>query len=123
MALTLSPLAHTWLIDLDGTVLAHNGHLAGEDRLLPGVEAFWAQIPPGDVIIIMSARADIHRDASLDLLTRHGLRYDQAIFNLPHGERILINDAKPSGLAMALAVSVARDEGLEALTVQVDPAL
>lgn len=121
--IVVSPLGHTWLIDVDGTVLAHNGHLAGDDRLLPGVEDFWAQIPAGDVIVLMSARTDLERDGTLDVLRRHGLRFDHVLFGLPHGERVLINDAKPSGLTTALAVSLARDEGLARLSVEVDPAL
>ena len=31
---------------------------------------------------------------------------------MPTGERILINDIKPSGLRTALAINVKRDEGL-----------
>ncbi len=121
--LTLSPLGHTWLIDLDGTVLRHNGYLTGDDGLLPGVEAFWAQIPAGDVIIILSAREDVDRDGSLQVLRRHGLRFDHVIFGLPFGERVVINDTKPSGLITALAVAVTRDEGLEGMRVDVDDAL
>jgi len=36
------------------------------------------------------------------------------------GERILINDDKPSGLRCAYAVSPKRDEGLENLEIVVD---
>lgn len=32
------------------------------------------------------------------------------IYNAPYGERILINDSKPSGLKTALAYSTKRDE-------------
>ena len=46
-AIVVSALPHTWLVDVDGTVLAHNGHLKGRDVVLPGVAAFWATIPPG----------------------------------------------------------------------------
>lgn len=121
--IVVSPLGHTWLIDIDGTVLAHNGHLTGGDRLLPGVAEFWAQIPAGDVIVLMSARTDLERDGTLEVLRGHGLRFDHVLFGLPHGERVLINDAKPSGLATALAVNLARDEGLARLSVEIDPAL
>ncbi len=119
----LSALPHTWLVDLDGVVCPHNGHLRGDDSLLPGAEAFWAAIPDGDAIILLSARAETYKAAALALLAAHGLRVDQALFGLPTGERILINDAKPSGLVTAVAVNLARDEGLGGVTVEVSPDL
>jgi len=117
--LALSTLPHTWLIDVDGTVFAHNGHKDGEDRLLPGVKAFWASIPVHDTIILLSARK--HDEAALTeaALRRCGLRYDQLIVGLPTGERILVNDRKPGGLVTAHAVDIARDEGLEAVGVRI----
>jgi hypothetical protein len=121
--ITVSTLAHTWLIDVDGTLLVHNGHLHGGDRLLPGVQAFWAKIPPDDMIVLLSARHEHEREAALALLDAAGLRYDQALFGLPRGERVLINDNKPGGLVTALAVCLARDEGLANLDVTLDPTL
>jgi hypothetical protein len=115
----LSPLGHTWLIDLDGTVLKHNGYLQGGDELLEGVCAFWSRIPADDHVILLTARDEVDRVATLDFLTAQGLRFDQAIFGLPVGERILINDAKPNGLVTALAVSVVRDAGLAGLEIEV----
>jgi hypothetical protein len=123
MKLSLSRLAHTWFIDLDGTVLAHNGHLSGDERLLPGVLSFWETIPPGDTVILLSARKDSEREASLRFIRECGLRYDLALFDLPTGERVLINDRKPSGLPTAFSVNVQRDEGLARLKVLVDPTL
>jgi hypothetical protein len=123
VTLKLSPLPHTWLIDLDGVVAAHNGHLTGPDTLLPGAEAFWAAIPEGDTIILMSARAEAYREASLAFLAAQGLRVDIALFDLPTGERILINDMKPSGLKTAHAINLARDEGLGGVPIEIDPGL
>jgi hypothetical protein len=121
--IVLSALAHTWLVDLDGTVFVHNGHLYGEDRLAPGVAGFWACIPPGDVIVLLSAREEAARSATLAALKREGLRYDHVLFGLPKGERVLINDGKPGGLVTALAVPVARDAGLTDLSVTIDASL
>jgi hypothetical protein len=115
MTLTLSALAHTWLIDLDGTVFKHNGHLGGSDELLPGVLEFWAALPPEDTIVVMSARAECFRCQTLASLAVAGLRYDHVLFNLPHGERILLNDSKPRGLQTAIAVNLTRDAGLASL--------
>lgn len=106
-------LGHTWFIDLDGTVLAHNGHLTGGDRLLPGVQDLWAEIPSGDCIVIVTGRAESYRQPTLAYLDSEGLRYDHALFGLPLGERIVVNDAKPGGLITALAWSRDRDQGFD----------
>ena len=38
----LSPLNHTWLIDVDGTIVKHNGYIIdGQDTLLDGVKEFF----------------------------------------------------------------------------------
>lgn len=40
--LILSTLAHTWILDLDGTIVKHNGYkLDGTDTLLEGAKEFW----------------------------------------------------------------------------------
>ena len=121
--IVVSRLAHTWLIDVDGTLLAHNGYLHGQDRLLPGVIEFWRQIPEGDTIILLSARAEDVREGCLAVLDQAGLRYDHVLFGLPTGERVLVNDSKPGGLVTALAVSVERDAGLTDVRIVTDPAL
>ena len=121
--LRVSQLNHTWLIDIDGTLLRHNGHLSAGDELLPGVVEFWAKIPAGDTIILLSARTQDHQAATLHLFDQQDLRYNHAVFGLPTGERILINDCKPSGLPTALAVNLQRDQGLGELSLTIDPKL
>jgi len=120
ISLSLSSLPHTWIIDIDGTILSHNGHKGHGDQLLAGVKEFWQSIPEGDTIILMSAREEFYADLTLDFLRSNGLRYNQVIFGLPKGERILINDIKPSGLDTALAINVRRDEGLDELVLTCD---
>ncbi|MEY3200946.1 MAG: hypothetical protein RIR70_496 [Pseudomonadota bacterium] len=119
----MSTLPHTWLIDLDGTVLAHNGHLNGGDSVLPGVLEFWTKIPEQDVIILLSARHERYREHTLAFLSAQGLRFDGALFGLPTGERILINDRKNSGLPTALAVNLARDAGPGEIHFKMDGSL
>jgi len=119
--LVLSALPKLFMLDLDGVVLRHNGYLSGADALLPGAERFWRQIRPQDTVIALTARPESQRAATLSLLAEHDLRVDHAIFDLPTGERILLNDRKPSGLATAFAVNLARDEGLSGAQVTVDP--
>lgn len=121
--LTLSKLPHTWIIDLDGTILKHNGHLVGRDQLLPGVTKFWAGIPREDTIILLSARTDDQRLSTLTFLKNQGLRFNHAIFDIPKGERIVFNDIKPSGLHTAYALNIDRDGGLVDLNIDYDSSL
>jgi FMN phosphatase YigB (HAD superfamily) len=119
----LSPLGKTWIFDLDGVLAPHNGHLTGADRLLPGVAEFFAKIAPGDMTVLVSSRDVSMRETSLAFLAAAGIRIDHAIFGVPHGERILFNDRKPSGLATAHAVNLNRDEGLGSVGFVNDPGL
>ena len=48
----LSRLGHTWIFDLDGTIVKHNGYkIDGYDTLLDGAKEFLEQIPEKDMII------------------------------------------------------------------------
>ena len=45
----LSPMQKTWILDLDGTIVVHDGpYILGRDQFLPGAEEFLASIPPND---------------------------------------------------------------------------
>jgi ribonucleotide monophosphatase NagD (HAD superfamily) len=110
--LVLSPLPKTWVFDLDGTIVKHNGHLHGGDTLLPGVADFFASLNPEDVVIILTARESRYKDELLSFLRDHAIKYHQIIFDMPKGERILINDMKPSGLQTAYAINIKRDSPL-----------
>lgn len=123
VTLALSGMPRTWLIDLDGTVLRHNGHIDGNEQVLPGVHAFWAQIAAHDMVVVVTAREETRRAATLAVLDAAGLRYDHALFGVPYGERIVINDRKPSGLNTAVAVNVPRNGGLGHVRIVTDPTL
>lgn len=112
----LSPLGHTWILDLDGTVVKHNGYIEdGEDTLLPGAAEFLRQIPEGDMVLFLTSREEWSREETERFLRAQGIRYDGLICGAPLGERILVNDDKPSGLATSLALRCQRDqwEGVE----------
>lgn len=99
--LRLSPLGHTWLLDIDGTILKHNGHKTPEgDSLLDGAIEFLQSIPDSDVIIFLTSRESRYSVMTENFFKEHSIRYDKIIYDLPYGERILINDDKPSGLKM-----------------------
>ena len=123
MKLRLSTLPKTWILDLDGLLVAHNGHKAGGDRLLPGVKSFWGTIGASDVVILLTARTAEHEPAIREFFAVHGLRLNHVIPGCPVGERILFNDDKPSGLRMAHAVGLPRDAGLDSFSLQLDATL
>lgn len=108
--LVMSTLPKTWLFDLDGTILKHNGYkLDREDTLLPGAKEFIDALPAEDRIIILTSRQEEFREQTVEFLQRHLIRYDEILFNLPMGERIVVNDRKPSGLDMSVAINLDRD--------------
>ena len=109
--LTLSTLGHTWIFDLDGTIVKHNGYLLdGKDSLLPGALEFLHNLPEKDMIIIVTSRKERYRILTENFLKDCKIRYDHIIFDAPYGERILVNDDKPSGLKSSYAISSKRDE-------------
>lgn len=106
----VSTLPKTWILDLDGTLVKHNGYkMDGHDTLLPGAREFLANIQPEDLVIIVTSRKEDYRTQTVDFLHEQGIRYDHIIFNAPYGERIVVNDRKPSGLETAVAINFKRD--------------
>lgn len=118
--LTLSSLGKTWILDLDGTLVVHNGYKHGEDRWLPGAKEFLRSIPEEDRVLLLTARERDAKERTETFLREHGIRYDTILYEMPMGERILLNDSKPSGLRMSYAVECRRNEGLEGLRIQID---
>jgi hypothetical protein len=112
--LILSPLNHTWFLDLDGTLVVHNGYkIYGYDILLEGAREFLNRIPADDMIIIITSRTDEYKEITEAFLSDEKIRYDTVIYSAPFGERIVVNDRKPSGLSTALAVNINRDERMK----------
>lgn len=110
-SLILSTLPKTWIFDLDGTIVKHNGYkIDGVDTVLPGVTEYINAIPKEDKVIILTSRMNEYQQFTVDFLTKSGIRFDEILFQMPMGERIVFNDRKPSGIDMAVAVSFNRDE-------------
>ncbi len=119
----LSSLGHTWIIDLDGTIVKHNGYLIdGEDSFLEGAKEFLMAIPEKDMIVFVTSRTDNYKEMTINFLDKNRVRYDHVIFNAPYGERILVNDDKPSGLVMGYVFNKMRNEKLEIEVIE-DPNL
>ena len=108
--LRISPMPKTWILDLDGTLLVHDGpYIRGKDEFLPGARDFLESIPRRDMIIFLTARSDYEKPHTMRFLEENKVRYDHIIFNAGEGERIMINDMKPDGLVTAYAVNTVRD--------------
>ncbi len=111
--LSFSTLNKTWIIDVDGTIVKHNGYIIdGYDTLLDGVKEFFNQINKEDKIILLTARTSEYTQALKRFLKENNIRYDYLINDMPTGERILVNDRKPSGLNTAFAINKNRNEKL-----------
>ena len=110
----VSALPKTWILDLDGTIVKHNGYkLDGYDTLLPGAMEFLNGIHFEDLVVILTSRKEKYRQQTIDFLKEQNIRYDHIIFDVPYGERIVVNDKKPSGLRTAVTVCTKRDETLD----------
>ncbi len=121
--LKLSTLAKTWVFDVDGTLLVHNGHLRTQgDEVLPGVKELFSHISPEDKVILLTARKEVFREQLESFLKDNGIRFDKILYGMPMGERILVNDKKPSGLVTAYAVNKERDAPLD-LKIVIDETL
>ena len=109
--LVLSTLPKTWIFDLDGTIVKHNGYkIDGHDTLLDGAKEYIAGIPAQDFILILTSRTEEYRDCTITFLKENEICYDEILFGMPMGERIVINDRKLSGIDMAVAVNIDRDK-------------
>ena len=109
--LEFSTLSKTWILDVDGTLVKHNGYkIDGCDTLLDGVKEFFEKLPQEDKVVLLTARREEYLEDLKKFLKENGIRYDYLLTDMPMGERILVNDRKPSGLDMAFAVNKDRDE-------------
>lgn len=107
----LSDLPKTWLIDIDGVIFVHNYYLKNKkDKLVHGIRKILKKIKKVDTVILLTAREDKYKNLTLHSLKKHKIRYDYIIFNLPKGERILINDIKPKeNLKTAICINIKRN--------------
>jgi hypothetical protein len=118
--LKISPLGHTWILDFDGTLVEHNGYKTGKDTFLPGAKEFLQSISKEDFVLIMTAREKEAREKTENFLKENNIRYNEILFEMPMGERILINDDKPSGLKCAYAINPKRNQGLADMEIIID---
>ncbi len=105
-----SSLGKTWILDVDGTIVKHNGYkIDGHDTLLEGVKDFFQNLSRDDKVILLTARKGVYLEQLEFFLKNNDIHYDYLISDMPFGERILVNDRKPSGLNTAFAINKDRD--------------
>lgn len=108
-------LGKTYFLDIDGTLVTHNGHLNGNEiSLIPESLEFLQQVSSNDLVCLTTARHADEVAQVLDLVINalpSGTEV-KVLADLPKGERILVNDRKPSGLCMAYALSPDRNKGI-----------
>ena len=124
-SIKLSNLPKTWIFDIDGTLVLHNGHISNENEdFLVGVESFLAEnIEKDDVILLTTSRTKEESSLIFEKV-KHICNCDvRVISSLPFGERLLFNDDKPSGLKTAHAINLQRDSGLENVIIRVDQSI
>lgn len=108
----MSALPKTWILDLDGTIVKHNGYkLDGHDTLLDGAKEFLDSIGAEDMVVFVTSRTKELAETTETFLRENRIRFDAIVYGAPYGERILLNDDKPSGLKMAYAFEKTRDSG------------
>jgi len=118
--LKLSTLPKTWLIDVDGVVFFHNNYKrTGKDKLIKEFKLFTNQISENDYIVLLTSRKKKYEKLTKGSLKKFKIRYDKIIFEVPKGERILINDIKPRGLITAHAINIKRNS-FPKYTIEID---
>ncbi len=75
--IVMSTLPKTWIFDLDGTLVKHNGYkIDGHDTLLDGVKEYIDSIPESDRIVMLTSRTDEYKEATLRFLADNDIRFD-----------------------------------------------
>lgn len=112
----------TIICDIDGTILKHHGNLTKQfttpPELLPGtIEKLNEWDRKGHQIILLTGRKESMRKMTEEQLANLGIFYDKLVMGVTSGERILINDEKPTGEKTAFAVSIKRNLGIKDIDV------
>ena len=111
-------LPKTIICDIDGCIFQHMGNLCSMQSekpvLLRGVkEKFDEWDKKAYKIVLLTGRKESMRAITENQLLSHGLFWDVLVMGATRGQRVLINDLKPSiEMPTAIAINLKRDEGL-----------
>ena len=113
----------TLFLDIDGCLIKHNGNLSNQIlskvKLLSGtVEKLNEWEAAGHRIILTTGRKESMRKFTEEQLLKLGIFYDQLVMSLNRGERIVINDGKPTNdMITASAIQIERNKGIGDITI------
>ena len=111
----------TIFLDIDGTILKHQGSLSSictnDPEILDGViETLNHWDMNGYNIILTTGRKESCRNITEKQLQSLGIFYDQLVMGIGGGTRFLINDFKPnSNLPTCHAITIDRNKGIKHL--------
>jgi len=109
----------TLFLDIDGCLIKHQGNLStqilSKTELLDGtIEKLNEWEGDGHRIILTTGRKESMRKFTEEQLLGLGIFYDQLVMGLNRGERIVINDSKPSNdMVTASAIQIKRNVGIK----------
>jgi mannose-6-phosphate isomerase len=115
----MSKLPKTILCDIDGTLIKHCGDIINQYKsetpeLLPNTINLLKKWEKNQYkIILITGRKECTRNNTIKQLDKLGIIYDDIIFGLTSGDRILINDRKRDNIRnTAYSINVTRNKGL-----------
>lgn len=113
----------TYIFDIDGVIFKHDkGSFSESEKfetrpihIEKNVEYINTLFCRGSYIVIFSSRSENSRDQTTNSLKNIGLNYHKLILGATSGTRYLINDLKPSNLALETAISIntIRDQSIQ----------
>jgi hypothetical protein len=107
---------YTIFVDMDGTLITNTSsiippYIGDGEPIFDNINILNSIYDKGLCkIIITTSRKEEYRDLTLQELKRNNIKYDMLIMDLPHCQRILINDYAPSNpYPSAISVNISRN--------------
>jgi len=104
-------------VDIDGTLVTNSSHqfppyIGSGESLEDNIEVLKELYSTGKVkIILTTSRPERYRDTTVKELEERGIPYDEIVMNLPHCQRIIINDfAKSNPYPSCAAINIPRNQ-------------
>lgn len=105
----------TWFIDIDGILFVNKSGFNGErtkrhDEISANVDQVRRIKNAGGYVVLVSARSESERAATVHALQYNAIPYDSLLLGLPHSPRVLVNDhSRSNPYPAAAAHSLVRD--------------
>lgn len=98
-------------IDLDGTLVIHNYDPEHIDEKLIKKTVEFLDEHKDAYIVLTTSRSLENVQKAIEYLYNEGIHFDDMIYDLPTGKRILVNDHKKGSEDKAFAINLERDRG------------